>query len=81
MTSGSIPIQWRIGDGTAGPQVRLSDGQVLHPSLVLLATGVRPAVDFLANSGVETDVGVLAEFTSVGFPESQGRLFIAYNMA
>jgi NAD(P)H-nitrite reductase large subunit len=39
--------------------VTLDDGQALPADLVIRATGVRPNVDFLADSGVEVDQGVL----------------------
>ncbi len=46
----------------AGPmQVRLSTGQVLAADLVISATGVRPNIGFLENSGVRCLVGVLTD--------------------
>jgi NAD(P)H-nitrite reductase large subunit len=49
----------------AGPsapmQVRLSTGQTLQADLVISATGVRPNIGFLENSGITCLVGVLTD--------------------
>ncbi len=46
----------------AGPlKVRLSNGQTLEADLVISATGVRPAIGFLENSGVLCLLGVLTD--------------------
>ena len=47
--------------GGSAMRVRLSNGQVLDADLVISATGVKPNVDFLKGSGVECNVGVLAD--------------------
>ncbi len=45
-----------------GPmQVRLSTGQTLAADLVISATGVKPNIGFLENSGIRCLVGVLAD--------------------
>lgn len=44
--------------GTETLEVSLSDGTRLPAELVINATGVRPNVEFLAGSGIATDVGV-----------------------
>ncbi len=47
---------------TAAPlKVRLSNGQHLDCDLVINATGVKPAIGFLDNSGVRCRVGVLTD--------------------
>jgi NAD(P)H-nitrite reductase large subunit len=46
----------------AGPMnVKLSTGQQLQADLVISATGVRPNIDFLENSGITCLVGVLTD--------------------
>lgn len=46
----------------AGPmQVHLSNGQVLEADLVISATGVKPAMDFLEHSGVMCLQGILTD--------------------
>jgi NAD(P)H-nitrite reductase large subunit len=42
-------------------RVRLSDGEQLETDLVISATGVKPNIDFLANSGVRCELGVLTD--------------------
>ena len=47
---------------SSGPlKVRLSNGQTLEADLVISATGVRPAIGFLENSGVLCLLGVLTD--------------------
>ncbi|MBB4197893.1 FAD-dependent oxidoreductase [Rhodoblastus sphagnicola] len=46
--------------GTA-TDVRLDDGQTLEADLLLVATGVKPNMDFLAGSGVARDRGILVD--------------------
>jgi NAD(P)H-nitrite reductase large subunit len=41
--------------------VRLSNGQVIEADLVITATGVRPNIGFLENSGIRCLVGVLTD--------------------
>jgi phenylglyoxylate dehydrogenase epsilon subunit len=50
-------------DGGSGAAVTLDDGKVIETDLVLVATGVRPVVDWLAGAGVELDRGVLVDDT------------------
>jgi NAD(P)H-nitrite reductase large subunit len=42
-------------------QVKLSTGQVLEADLVISATGVRPNIGFLENSGITCLVGILTD--------------------
>lgn len=44
-----------------GAAVTVDDGRVFDADLLLVATGVRPATDWLAGSGVEVDRGVLID--------------------
>ena len=75
-TGGELLKRWceskgvRVLTGTqvdeikAGPQrlsLAVGNGGVLEADLVVCATGVRPNVDFLQNSGVETDLGILVD--------------------
>lgn len=39
--------------------IELDNGNSLSADLVIIATGVRPNIEFLAGSGIETDLGVL----------------------
>lgn len=48
------------GEGAA-LRVRLSNGQTLDADLVISATGVRPAIGFLENSGITCLLGVLTD--------------------
>ncbi len=41
--------------------LQLGDGQQLQADLVVCATGVKPNIDFLAGTGVDTDIGVLVD--------------------
>jgi NADPH-dependent 2,4-dienoyl-CoA reductase/sulfur reductase-like enzyme len=41
--------------------VTLDDGSQLPAQLLILAAGVRPNIDFLAGSGIETDTGILVD--------------------
>jgi NAD(P)H-nitrite reductase large subunit len=50
--------------GTDAPlNVRLSDGQVLPADLVISATGVRPNIGFLQDSGIEVRQGIVVDAT------------------
>ena len=49
------------GDQTGPLLVRLSTGQTLEADLIISATGVRPAIGFLENSGVTCLLGVLTD--------------------
>jgi len=51
----SVPASGR------GLKVRLSNGQVIETDFIISATGVKPNVAFLANSGVRTGLGVLTD--------------------
>ncbi|MBI5271690.1 MAG: NAD(P)/FAD-dependent oxidoreductase [Burkholderiales bacterium] len=51
----------RPGPDNAAMGVRLSSGQVLPADLVISATGVRPNIGFLEQSGVRCLVGVLTD--------------------
>lgn len=42
-------------------RVKLNNGQTLEADLVISATGVRPNIGFLGDSGIATDVGVLVD--------------------
>ncbi|MEY3613950.1 MAG: NADH-dependent phenylglyoxylate dehydrogenase subunit epsilon [Pseudomonadota bacterium] len=49
-------------DDASGPlQVRLSNGQTVEADLVISATGVRPAIGFLKDSGITCLQGVLTD--------------------
>ncbi len=50
-------------DGGHSCAVHLEDGRVLQADLLLVATGVKPATDWLAGSGVQLDRGVLVDET------------------
>ncbi|GAA6140557.1 FAD-dependent oxidoreductase [Hydrogenophaga sp. 5NK40-0174] len=64
---GKIANAVGLGGGSAMPAagggmaVRLSTGETLAADLVISATGVKPNVDFLENSGVRCMVGVLTD--------------------
>ncbi len=47
--------------GDARLDIALDDGTRLPAQLLILAAGVRPNVDFLAGSGIETDTGILVD--------------------
>ena len=57
-TSAKVEAIAPAGDGVA---VRLSTGQVLDADLVISATGVKPNIDFLKDSGVTCLQGVLTD--------------------
>ncbi|MDW8221539.1 MAG: FAD-dependent oxidoreductase [Gemmatales bacterium] len=48
-------------DGSRVPrkQLRLANGQALEADIVILATGIRANIDFLAGSGIVVDQGIL----------------------
>ena len=50
-----------INEASKGVSLGLADGSQLDADLVVCATGVRPNVDFLADTGVAIDVGVLVD--------------------
>jgi nitrite reductase (NADH) large subunit len=49
-----------LGERRAGA-LRLEDGRLLHGDLLIAATGVKPNVEFLAGSGVETNWGIVVD--------------------
>ncbi len=49
------------GEAGAAMQVRLSDGNSIAADLVISATGVRPNIGFLQNSGITCLLGVLTD--------------------
>jgi NAD(P)H-nitrite reductase large subunit len=49
----------KSGRGAHPVSVKLDNGKSLGADLVITATGVRPNIDFLHDSGIRTDVGVL----------------------
>jgi phenylglyoxylate dehydrogenase epsilon subunit len=44
-----------------GCRATLNDGTTLAADLLLVCTGVKPNIDFLAGSGIETDIGILVD--------------------
>ena len=50
-----------IASGDTGLQVKLSNGQTVEADLVISATGVRPAIGFLKDSGITCLQGVLTD--------------------
>ncbi len=57
-TRASAILEGRNGHRLA---VELEGGEVLDADLVITATGVRPNVDFLEGSGIQTDQGILID--------------------
>ncbi|HYG90830.1 MAG TPA: FAD-dependent oxidoreductase [Azospirillum sp.] len=53
-------VQDRDGNPVA---VTLDDGEMLPAELLLIGTGVRPVMDYLAGSGIETQQGILVDDT------------------
>jgi NADPH-dependent 2,4-dienoyl-CoA reductase/sulfur reductase-like enzyme len=49
------------GTSGRGLQVELSDGSAVHADLVVVATGVRPNLDFIKPGHVERDVGLVVD--------------------
>ncbi|MBL6946266.1 MAG: NAD(P)/FAD-dependent oxidoreductase [Rhodospirillales bacterium] len=58
LTSTQITGIEETGDQTNRLRVHLDKGEDIQAGLVVVATGVRPNVEFLEGSGVETDFGV-----------------------
>lgn len=63
-------VQFRLGVGVEAFEgddrvtgVRLSDDEVLPAELVVVGVGAAPATDWLADSGIEVDNGVLCDAT------------------
>ena len=44
-----------------GCRATLSDGTTIAADLLLVCTGVKPNIDFLSRSGIETDAGILVD--------------------
>jgi len=51
----------QIDHNTDGLHVRLDRGETLDVDCVIASTGVRPKIDFLANSGIATERGILVD--------------------
>ena len=50
-----------IAAANGGCEITLESGTVLHADLLLLTTGVRPRINYLAQSDIETDQGILVD--------------------
>ncbi len=50
-------------EGSRRKTVALSDGQRLSANLVVMSTGIRPNIGFLAGSGIRTDQGIVVDAT------------------
>ena len=59
--AGALGLSGGSGDGGPGLRVRLSGGQTVEADLVISATGVRPAIGFLQDSGITCLQGVLTD--------------------
>ncbi len=57
----AAPPAAKAADGAAPMRVRLSTGETLDADLVISATGVKPNIGFLADSGIACATGVLAD--------------------
>ena len=58
-----------VGRSGPGLQLQLEPANTLEADLIVVATGVRPAVRFLSGSGIEVDTGVLVnEFLQSSVP-------------
>ena len=53
-----MPASSGAGEGC---RATLDDGSTLAADLLLVCTGVKPNIDFLAGSGIETDTGILVD--------------------
>lgn len=49
------------GNGGSGLRVELSDGSLVYADLVVVATGVRPNLDFIEPGQVERDAGLIVD--------------------
>ena len=49
----------RLSPSTGGAQVHLDDGQTLDADLLLVATGVRPDLDYLVGTSIAHETGIL----------------------
>ncbi len=52
-----------VASGNGSCSVVLESGRVIHGDLLLLTTGIRPRIDYLAGSGIETDRGIVVDET------------------
>ncbi len=60
----------RTARKATGDGITLDDGETIAADLLLVATGVRPVIDYLEGSGIETDQGVLVDDTmATGAPD------------
>ncbi len=51
----------RVERAGEGCRATLSDGSTIEADLLLVCTGVKPNMDFLAGSGIETEAGILVD--------------------
>ena len=58
---GRTVVEAARGNGSGAVVVRLDDGTEIVADLLLVATGVRPVVDYLAGSGIEVEDGILVD--------------------
>lgn len=59
---GAMGLGSKVGGNEDGPmRVTLSNGQVLEADLVISAAGVRPNIEFLQDSGVEIQSGIMID--------------------
>jgi 3-phenylpropionate/trans-cinnamate dioxygenase ferredoxin reductase subunit len=82
-------VELRLGQGVAGAEtdsrghvrsLRLDDGTSVSADLVVVGVGVRPAVEWLAGSGLSVDDGVLTD--DRGFvPGTEGRVVAVGDLA
>lgn len=64
LRTGTTVVEWRTAPDGAGRRVTgllLSDGRELRADVVVVGIGMRPAVDWLADSGLAVDDGVLTD--------------------
>jgi phenylglyoxylate dehydrogenase epsilon subunit len=54
-------VERRTKEEGDGYHATLSDGTVIAADLLLVCTGVKPNIDFLAGSGIETETGILVD--------------------
>ena len=51
----------RVERAGSGCRATLNDGSTVEADLLLVCTGVKPNMDFLSRSGIETDAGILVD--------------------
>ena len=59
IATGSGVVRMEAANG--GCEITLESDKVLHADLLLLTTGVRPRISYLAGSEIETDQGILVD--------------------